>query len=218
MELLLKVLLFIHIFAGGVTLLSGPVAIYYNFKNPRNHRIAGKIFYYAMLVVCFSAIVGFLRRPDAIFYQFLLGISLIVLAGITRGVRAIMLMKGGRMVQFDRLYSILLGIVGVVMLGRAASLLHTDVFIAFPILFTVFGIGAISDAVKNIKIFSNPSGMSPNDWMRLHLSSMLGAFIASTTAFTVNAAHFLPWYLQWFGPTILLVPVIVYFSRKVKAR
>jgi hypothetical protein len=80
------------------------------------------------------------------------------------------------------------------MLGRAACLLTTDVIIAFPILFTVFGIGALSDAVKNMRVFSNPGKMSPLDWMQLHLSSMLGVFIASTTAFTVNAAYFLPWF------------------------
>ena len=46
---------------------------------------------------------------------------------------------------------------------------------------------------------------------------MIGAFIASTTAFTVNiGGDYLPWYLQWFGPTIALLPLQFYWGRKLK--
>jgi len=217
MEILSKLLLFTHIAAGAVTLLSGPVAIFYNFKDPRKHRAAGKLFFYAMLVVCFSSIAGFIKRPDQLFYQFLLGIALLVLAGILRGVRAVMLMKGGKVTRFDFAYSILLGVLGVLMIGQAGRLMTQDVIIAMPILFGVFGLSALSDSYRNIRIFTNPARMRANDWMRLHLHSMVGAFIASSTAFTVNAAHFLPWYMQWFGPTLLLVPINIYFGRKVKS-
>ncbi len=216
MEFVLQSLLIIHVLAGILTLLSGPVAIFYNFKDPKNHRRAGKVFFYAMLVVCFSAVVGFLKQPDKIFYQFLLGISLLVFAGIIRGVRAIMLMKGGRVYSFDMVYSVMLALVGVVMVVRGAWLLQNGTFIAFPVLFGVFGLGGLGDAIKNFRIFGNPLELSKSDWMRLHLNSMLGAFIASTTAFTVNVADGLPWYIQWFGPTILLVPINIYFSRKVR--
>lgn len=215
MEFILKFILFLHVAAGITTLLSGPVAIFYNFKNQRNHRIAGKVFLYAMIIVCVSSILGYIKRPDSIFYQFLLCIALIVGAGIIRGVRSILMMKGARITKFDLAYSIALGILGLVMVGRSVWLLRTDIMIAFPILFGVFGAGAINDAIKNIRIFSKSVQFKPNDWLKLHLNSMLGAFIASTTAFTVNVAHGIPWYLQWFGPTLLLVPVIVYFSRKV---
>lgn len=216
MEVLSKLLLFTHIAAGAVTLLSGPVAIFYNFKDRRKHRVAGKVFFYAMLVVCFSSIAGFIKRPDQFFYQFLLGIAVLVLAGIARGVRAAMLMKGGKVIRFDFVYSVLLGLFGVLMIGQAGRLVAQQAMIAMPILFGVFGLSAVLDSVRNVRIFSNPARMRANDWMRLHLNSMLSAFIASSTAFTVNAAHFLPWYWQWFGPTLLLVPIIIYFSRKVK--
>jgi hypothetical protein len=53
--------------------------------------------------------------------------------------------------------------------------------------------------------------------MQLHLSTMLGAFTASTTAFTVNVApEFMPWWAQWFGPTMMLLPLQFYFGGKVK--
>jgi hypothetical protein len=60
--------------------------------------------------------------------------------------------------------------------------------------------------------------MQKFDWIRLHTSTMLGAFTASSTAFTVNAAPFLPWWAQWFGPTLILLPIQFYFGKKLKKK
>ncbi|MDO8367763.1 MAG: hypothetical protein Q7T20_13260, partial [Saprospiraceae bacterium] len=125
--------------------------------------ICGVVRLCAMLIVATSAIIGYFKHPDLVFFQFLLGIAVLVLAGIFRGVRSIFLMKGGQVLTFDWGYTVLLSLNAVFMLS-----------------------------------------MHPLDWMQLHLGTMLGAFTASTTAFTVNSAYFLPWWAQWFGPTLLL--------------
>jgi hypothetical protein len=217
LELLSKLSLYIHILAGASTLVTGPIAIFYNFRDPRKHRMVGQAFYYAMLIVAFSSIIGFLKQPDKVFFQFLLGISLLVLAGIFRGVRSIFLMKGSAVNSFDWAYTVLIGLNAVYMLGMSAWHFAAGTMIALPILFGIFGMMCATDTWRNWKTFSNPELLHKLDWMRLHISTMLGAFTASTTAFTVNAAHFLPWWAQWFGPTLLLVPLQVYFGRKVKA-
>jgi len=217
LEFLSKLSYYIHIVAGASTLVTGPIAIFYNFRDPRKHRIVGKAFYYAMLIVAISAIIGFFKRPDQVFFQFLLGIALLVLAGIFRGVRSIFLMKGGQVKPFDWGYTVLLGLNAVFMLSMSVWHFAAGTMIAFPILFGVFGTMCASDTWVNWKSFSNPAALHPLDWMQLHLGTMLGAFTASTTAFTVNSAHFLPWWAQWFGPTLLLVPLQFYFARKVKA-
>lgn len=212
-----KISLFIHIAAGATTLLAGPVAIFYNFKNPRRHRLAGKIFFYAMLVVCVTAWLGFFKHPEAVFFQFLLGVATIVFAGVLRGVRAIQFMQGLRQPgATDFGYTVLLGGFGLWMAERAWQHFQAGTMIAFPILFAVFGGMALSDTVQNLRLFSRPAAVEKLAWYRLHVGTMLGAFTASTTAFTVNAAHFLPWYLQWFGPTLALVPLQIYFGRKLK--
>ncbi len=214
-----KISLIIHIIAGISTLIAGPVAIFYNFKDRRKHRLAGKIFFYAMLVVCVSAWMGYVKRPDQPFFQFLLGVAMIVLASVLRGVRAMLFMKnlhkpGG----FDIAYTVLLGLTGMWLFSRSLWHFEHGTMIALPILFGVFGVMALSDTVKNSRLFLMKQAVSGLDWYRLHVGSMLGAFTASTTAFTVNAATFLPWYLQWFGPFLAIVPLQIYFGRKLRRR
>lgn len=216
LDILSSFSLYSHIIAGSVTLLSGPVAIFYNFKNPGNHRIAGKIFYYAMLWVVLTSFIGFLKYPDQPFYQFLLGIAVLVLAGLLRGVRSIFLMKGSQVSRLDWGYTALLALNAVYMLGMSVWHGINGDNVVFPILFGVFGLNSSMDVRLNWKTFSKPEQMSSLNWMRMHSMTMLGAFIASTTAFTVNAAHFLPWWAQWFGPTLLLVPFQIYFSKKIQ--
>ncbi|MCB9315128.1 MAG: hypothetical protein H6569_03220 [Lewinellaceae bacterium] len=217
MELLGILSLFIHVTAGVLSLVAGPVAIFYNFKDARRHRLAGKVFFYAMLIICVTAFFGYLKRPDQLFFQFLLGLSGIVLAGVLRGVRAIRIMQGDRIRHMDFGYTILLGLLGLWMLWMAGRQFFVGTMIAIPILFFVFGMSALVDTRSNFRAFSGAVQMQRLDWYRLHVGTMLGAFTASTTAFTVNAAHFLPWYLQWFGPTLLLVPLQIYFGRKIKS-
>ena len=211
-----KILLFVHIIAGASTLITGPIAIFYNFKNPKKHRIAGKTFFYAMFIVAVTAIAGFFKHPDRVFFQFLLGISVLVLAGIFRGARAIFLMKGGQVLPFDFAYTALLGLNSLCMLGMSAWHFKAGTMVAFPILFGVFGLVSLADTRVNWRVFRNPAALHRLDWIRLHAGTMMGAFTASTTAFTVNAAHFLPWWAQWFGPALLLLPLQIYFGKKLR--
>ncbi|MCC6460820.1 MAG: hypothetical protein IT260_10150 [Saprospiraceae bacterium] len=218
MEILSHTSLFVHILAGALTLLAGPLAIYFNTRHLQRHRLAGKVFFYAMLVVCISAVGGYLKQPEQVFYQFLMGISALVLANILRGVRAIRLMKGGRIGVFDWAGVGLLALIGLWMSGMALSLSREGAALAFTLLFGVFGGASLLDVAGHLPKLLRPERLHRLDWLRVHVASMLGAFIASTTAFTVNAAPFLPWYLQWFGPTFLLVPLQVYFGRKLQAQ
>ncbi len=208
--------LFLHITAGTLTLLAGPAAIYFSIKHPGYHRVAGRVFFYAMVVVCATAVVRFLQQPDRLFFQFLLGIALLVLGNIIRGIRAIRLMKGGVVIPLDFGYLTVMGITGLAMSGVSLRLWLEGVPVAFPVLFGVFGLAGLADAASNFRQFLRPIQVHRFDWYRIHVGSMLGAFTASTTAFTVNAAPFLPWYLQWFGPTVLLLPVQIYFARLIK--
>ena len=217
MELIGKISLLIHIAAGVSTLLSGPVAIFYNAKT-RVHRIAGKAFFYAMSVVLVTSVIGFVQRPDNVFYQFLLGISALVAYNVWKGVRAILFMKRRSSPgPADQAVAWVALFFGAAMLNAAVWYFFRGTNVALPILFGVFGLLIFTDAWRYRKLL-NASHVTPQWWFRQHIDAMFGAFIASTTAFTVNAADFLPWYIQWFGPTVALQPLAIYFLAKRKLR
>ncbi len=218
LALLIQSLLIAHIAAGIITLISGPLAIFYNWNNVKAHRRVGKIFFYAMLVVCISSIVTFARHPEVVFYQFLLGLAWVVLAGVTRGVRAIFIMKGAAAHWVDKAIFASSAIAGVVMTTYGLQILASKGMGPFSVLFCVFGLVGMKDAYNWWRKTADTKSLSALDWLVEHKSSMLGAFMASTTAFTVNVGQALPWYIQWFGPTLLLIPVSIYFGRKIRAK
>jgi hypothetical protein len=53
-----------------------------------------------------------------------------------------------------------------------------------------------------------------NQWLLSHLQRMIGTYIASLTAFLVVNIDFNPAFVIWLAPTVLIVPLIVYWSRK----
>ena len=218
MQILINSLLFLHVAAGLTTLIAGPFAIFYNWNNAKAHRRAGKIFFFAMLLVCITSVLTFARHPEKVFYQFLFALAFMVAAQVSRGVRAIFLMKGKELNYIDYSITGVLGVSGAGMLAYGLSLWSTSESVALPILFCVFGTGALSDTYKCWKVIRAHSEQGPLDHLKIHIDAMLGGFVASTTAFTVNIAHGLPWYIQWFGPTIVLIPVMVYFGKKLKQK
>ncbi|MEO1260385.1 MAG: hypothetical protein AAFZ15_16430 [Bacteroidota bacterium] len=215
MEFLGKLSLFIHIVVGISTLIAGPIALFYN-RNTKKHKIAGKVFFYSMAVVVITSFTGFIKHPTVIFYQFLLFIGILVGFHIIRGFRAIFFMKGSlQPTFFDRQWAWMAIISGILMLGTAAYHLTTEAHIAFPILFGVFGLGSLADGRYFLRLLSVQK-LDRRWWFQLHINSMFAAFMASTTAFAVNAASFAPWYIQWFAPTLILLPLQLYLLKKRK--
>lgn len=216
MATLVNIHLIMHIVAGILTLTMGPIAIFSNMKNVKLHRITGKIFFFAMMYTCFSAILGYFRHEGQIFYTFLLGISVLVFGNILRGVRAIQIMKGGEVKRFDFVYTALLALFGIWMIGMGVYNYFQTYQMAISILFGVFGIGTLVSVRENLQRFMQPHLFSKAQWLHFHVSTMIGALTASTTAFTVNTAtHYLPWYIQWFGPTLILLPLQFYWKKRL---
>lgn len=219
MELLLDLNRALHIITGISTLVAGPVAIFYNFRNPKNHRLAGQIFFWAMMHVTLSAMVGFWRRPEQPFYQFLGLLAMMVLVGTVLGVRAMQIYKGKTPFWLDR--AVLFGhfAVGLAMLALAGFyFLKWQNALPIAILLTIFGSMTAAGGFAFQKILRHFSTVDRRHFYKLHLTSMLGGFTASTTAFVVQTCHFLPWWLQFFGPTMVLLPVTFYFLNTLNLR
>ena len=60
--------------------------------------------------------------------------------------------------------------------------------------------------------------VEPTTWLLVHLTRMIGPSIAAYTAFLVVNSSSRVSLLGWFLPTLLGVPLIVYWSRNVKKK
>jgi uncharacterized membrane protein len=222
METIYPIIRFLHIAAGVGTLFLGPLAIYFNYKKRNSHRLVGQIFMYCMAFVCISAIIGFIRRPEVVFFQFLAGIAVFTMLNVLRAVRSMQFMiKKATPGVFEK------GIVWAYWIGGAAMLAMASYHFSegktdtvFVILFTIFGASLVANGVGFYKILARVSPtMNPKWWYREHISGMLGGFIASNTAFLVNTtSDWMHPILQFILPTIIFTPVAIYFSRILKLR
>lgn len=221
METLHFVIKSLHIAAGAGTLFAGMLAIFFNFKEPRWHRLCGQIFTWSMVWVCLSALVGFAFAPQNIFFQFLVGIAFFTMLNVAKGVRSMRFMlRKAAPGAFDRGITVVAFLTGLAMLG-AGILYFTKGGdgLVIGILFTIFGLSSLSFGRNWQKLLNKGTSISPKHWYHEHIVGMLGAFIASNTAFLVNTTgEWMHPLIQFALPTVLLMPVIMFFTKKLKVR
>ncbi len=86
----------------------------------------------------------------------------------------------------------------------------------------VFGVLGGSLAAQDAKLFYDiirQKEILKNQWLLRHISTMLGGYIATFTAFlVVNVSlESAPW-LPWLLPTIIGTPLIAYWTRKYQPK
>ncbi len=212
MELLTHTLLVIHVIAGFTTFFTGPIAIFTP-KFKRSHHVTGKIFSYAMLLVFLTAIYLSVYRSS----PFLFMVGIFSFYSVVSGVRVIYLHRAKNDYQLKwwdwTIHGVFL-ITNLCFIGYGAYVTINYGFQTLAILSFLFGFGGLQSIVGNVKPFiKRKPGFS---WMRYHLNNMMGAYIASVTAFSAQQLDFMPALLQWTWPTIVIAPLIAYYSRKVR--
>lgn len=208
MEEIARILIYIHIFTGGIGLLSGIASIVAKKGSPL-HKKSGKLFTVGMLVCSILAIpVTLMPNHENIF---LLLISLFTIY---------LIVMGNRMLQFknrveanfvDKLISGLMLLFAIVMilLGLYGYIASKSI----NILFLFFGIIALSLSITDFKFYKN-TRKSRNAWLRMHIGKIMGAYISSVTAFIVAGLQ-LSTLFYWIVPSVLGTFYIVYWTRKV---
>ena len=209
MQTLHTVNLVIHIASGFTSLTIGLIPMIVK-KGGRVHRIAGQIFFWAMFGVFVTATVSWLQQPAKPFFQFLLMIGFFSFHMALTGVRTLR-MKSEKTLpaRFDWF------VAGVAMIGGSIAILFglwqlytnltTGEFPMFSILYLLFGGLFFRNGQVDWRLYSGRVTMEKRHWFYNHIIRMVGAYIASFTAFcVVNSDKIpLPGILVWILPGVI---------------
>lgn len=205
-QLVFNILLVIHITCGSVALLSAFGAMLTG-KGQDKHRFLGKIFFYGMTGILITAIPLALMKHNL--FLFLIALFSYYLA-----------FSGWRYAKNRRgLPSKWDWMIGFIMLTASLTMIFFSIY-HFQrndfktIVLLIFGMIGSIFSLSDLKTYYYRNGLGKQRIVK-HLSGMMGAMIATVTAFSVTNIPLKSPIILWLGPTILLVPLIAWWKHKV---
>jgi uncharacterized membrane protein len=205
---LFKLLLIFHITGGTISLVTGFI-ILLSKKGDRRHRLIGTVYFYAMLTASLIAMPMCYLHPNA----FLFIISVFTMYMLLTGKRYIRMKKEQKVGMNDWILTTVMACTGLLFLFFGLKrLLRGD---TFGIVFLVFGSISLSFCFQDYINFTGKSKVK-NFYLITHLQRLIGSYIAAVTAFIVVNNTILPAVVAWLLPTVLLVPLLIKWSRQYK--
>ena len=205
MEKTIQILIYIHAIFGGIALISGLVSMMAQ-KGKTTHKKSGLIFFYAMMICGFSAmIVAVLPNHES---PFLLAVGIFSLYFVLSGYRALNFKSKNPDLRIDKLIAIIMIITGILMIVSPILISKR-----IHIVLTVFAIVGIIFSIRDLILFKKPKQLRKN-WLKMHLGKMIGGYISASTAFVV-VNEFFPGIYGWFIPSIFGSLIIAYWMRKL---
>jgi hypothetical protein len=208
--LIFSIVLVIHIIFGGIALFVAPAAMLTH-KGGLWHRRWGKIFFWSMAVVAATAVVMSLIRSGLFFLLVALFSFYLAFTGYRVLYRKTARQHAG---NADWLAV-------TVMLAGSVTLIAYGIYLtltsSFGTVAIVFGAIGISLAAADARAFLN----QPTDkkaWWYTHMTRMLGAYIATVTAFSVVNFQFLPPVARWLWATVVGTLGIIIWTRYYKKK
>lgn len=206
--MLFTILLYIHIAGGTIGLICGTIAATFA-KGKNTHRMNGKLFSGGMIAAAISALI--MSNMPGHGNVFLFAVGGFTFYMVTTGNRMVHLKKNYRKSAID--YSLMLfGIVFsffLVYLG-IKNLLLSNFFGIVPIVFASVCLVYIK---SDIMLLTGKHRIK-SIWMLNHITRMMGALIASYTAFiVVNIQVEMQWIL-WLAPSVAGGLLIRHFIKK----
>lgn len=213
MEETIRIFIYIHAFFGGLGLIMGLGSIIVK-KGSVPHKKMGKLFSISMITSSLIIIpISWMPNHENTFL-FLIGLFTIYL--VVSG-NQILTFKSKKIKQAKPLHWITSGTMlllsTIMVLYGAYGLLkgNTAYF-----LFIFFGGFGLSLTIRDF-LFYKKLKVTNNKWLANHIGKMIGAFIASVTAFIV-AGLGIGNLMAWILPSILGTIYIVYWRRKLKPK
>lgn len=217
METIFRIFLIIHITGGAVGLLTGILNMIAK-KGDSRHKIVGKIFFFAMLTAGLSSLVLSTLKPSL--FLFIVGIFTVYMVGTGYSYLHLkMLNKNQKPKMIDWTLTIAMMLAAFLFIGIGImSLLKSNLF---GLVFITFGSLGLLFVRHDFKNYSGKSHLL-NYWLSEHLQRMIGAFIASSTAFLVVNAKYLPESIPiivyWLLPTLIFTPLIIKWANKYEVK
>jgi len=201
MSPLYKILLGFHAAGGFVALVVGIIA-YISIKGGKYHKLSGKIYFSGMMLVIVTAISMNAIKPN----KFLFYIALFTLYQVYGGIRSVK----NKNLQ-PKALDILLFFGGILI---SLLMIYTK-----QIVLIVFGGLFISILYQDFRIYSiikRKIEVPKKQWLLRHIGLMSGSYIATSTAFlTVNFRELELFWIPWLLPSMIGVPLIIYYQRRV---
>jgi uncharacterized membrane protein len=212
MQQLFNILIILHIAGGTLGLIAGTIAAAV-VKGKKTHILAGRLFTTGMLAAAVSAlIISNLPDHNNIFLFAVGGFTFYM---VTTAWRIIAVKKNKNAEKVFSLLDYMLFIFGLcfalfLIYLAAIGIIAGNTFNIVP---GVFGLICISFVWKDYQLLSGKSTVK-QVWLYNHITRMMGAMIASYTAFlVVNVQIDMQWIL-WLLPTLIGSILITKFVRK----
>lgn len=208
------VLLAIHITGGGLALLAGLAAILTRPKGARLHRRAGRAYVYAMVAVLATGV------PLAVAQQSLFLVLVALFTGyvLFSGYRVLSRKRPspGQAAPVDLAAHWTMVVAGVTMVAYGGLNMVFFSISLNPVL-VLFGVLGLRMAREELQAIQDPPE-DPRAWFYKHVGNMGGAYIATVTAFATINLGTIPELVRWLGPAAAGVPLIMWTTRRYRAR
>lgn len=196
----------LHIAAGFTGFLVAPVALAVH-KGGLAHRRWGRVFFWAMVVAGTTALVG--AQHIHSLFLLLTAVFSLYMAGF--GYRSLFLKKlawDARAALFDW------AVAGVGLAVFLGTVVYAIVAKNIPV--GVFGGIGAATAARQLRGYANAGHWTKNQWLLNHISGFLASYIAAVSAFSVTSLHFIPFPVNFLWPTVVGVPLITWWHRRVR--
>jgi uncharacterized membrane protein len=206
--MLFKLLLYTHIIAGSVGLLTGTLVMLLK-KGDATHRRIGSIFYSAMTLNAIVSLILAQLHPNS--FLFMVGIFSLYL--ILSGNRILKLKQidennQPNSVDWSLTYGML--IAGIAFIGLGSYQLWNNNL--FGIVYWVFGGIGLGLVRQDFRFFKGQIE-DKKYWLKTHLTKMMGGNVAAFTAFLVVNNTILPSVMAWLLPTLIGTLLIIKWRR-----
>jgi hypothetical protein len=191
---------YLHIAAGMLAFFVAPVALIVRKGGPA-HIFWGRLFFWAMIVVAFTAMPMSVYKPNI--FLFLVAIFSLHLS--LSGYRASAARKAKNITRSRLTDQRIAGVsllVYLLLIGWGIYTVAGTEDTTFGFIAIAFGVVGLRFSGSQLYRLYRPSGDKMHWWFA-HMQGMMGSYVAAVSAFSAVNFYFLPPLVRWLWPTVI---------------